>query len=258
MTPKIEITPQNPEIENGSILEPLILNEGLQHLPSKILRLLDTRSLANCRLVSRQFRDIIDRERQLLILQSNQALHQPFISLGEIQTLAARKPHFKAVVDHFTTNEDSKVLQMLVSILKKFVKDSCGFSSFLSIHCFFERNYDFLEALVRSPYVPEECEVSVACDEPTGDFLPMMLKFMKARKMDINQKINRMPLLHIAVVSPKQSAAKKVKLLLENAEELNLDFFVVDDLEEETALELAERLGKNEIVALLKPFYLIE
>ena len=59
-------------------------------------------------------------------------------------------------------------------------------------------------------------------------------------------------------VLESQGAFKKVKLLLENAEELNLDIFVTDDLEEETALELAERLGKTEIVALLKPFYLIE
>ena len=51
------------------ILHEFMNNEGLKHIADQILSLLDRRSLANCRLVSRTYRDYLDNERSMLQLQ---------------------------------------------------------------------------------------------------------------------------------------------------------------------------------------------
>ena len=51
------------------ILHEFMNNEGLKHIADQILSLLDWHSLANCRLVSRAYRDYLDNERSMLQLQ---------------------------------------------------------------------------------------------------------------------------------------------------------------------------------------------
>ena len=118
-----------------------------------------------------------------------------------------------------------------------------------------KRDHDFVQLLLRSPYIPTESELlyACACADSTGDFLPTILKFIKARKMDINEPIYGSPMLHQVAQSRKNGVAK-VQLLLEHAEELNLNIFATN-IDGETALQVAERLGKSEIVALLEPFF---
>ena len=53
------------------ILYEFINNQGLKHIADQILSLLDRWTLANCRLVSRAYRDYLDNERSMLLLQIN-------------------------------------------------------------------------------------------------------------------------------------------------------------------------------------------
>ena len=253
---KVEILEDNAEIASVSVLETWIQNPGLLMLPRQILSFLDTKSLANCRVVSKSFKDFIDSDRSLLAIQSNQALYHPFIfSSGDIENNDAQNPTLKAVVLYFQRNADSEALRKLLSSLKESVECLGVYACRLLKNYWSKRDHDLVQLLLRSPYIPTLAELHYACIERTGGFLPTILKFIIARKMDINKPIYGSPILHqVAQQSRKKGGAAKVQLLLEHAEELNLNIFATN-IDGETALQVAERLGKSEIVALLEPFF---
>ena len=55
--------------ERFDILQAFMTNPGLKHIADKIFSLLDMFSLAECRVVSRTYRDYLDNERSMLQLQ---------------------------------------------------------------------------------------------------------------------------------------------------------------------------------------------
>ena len=60
----------------------IIENQGLQFLAEKILKILDTQSLANCRAASRGLRNFIDTTKSLILRQIQDANSQRFSILG--------------------------------------------------------------------------------------------------------------------------------------------------------------------------------
>ena len=239
-----------------SILETWLNIPGLHHLTSNILSYLDTKSLANCRLLSKSFKDLIDNDRSMLSKQIAQVMNQKSYSYSDesVSTISEKRPEWQAVITSFQKNENSDCLKELLLVLKSFYED--GYSSFVGL---LSTSWSYLtqsipdpEALLlRSSYIPTEADVHFVFRHL--DFHQwekfIYYVYLKTRKLNINQKIMSRPLLHHAIEG--EDGLPKVQLLLEKADELELDIFATD-YKRRNAVHLAKERDKFEIFCLLK------
>ena len=74
---------------------------GLQHLPSQILSYLDSKCLANSRLVSKSFKEFLDNDRALINKQLNQIFNLKFWPTFTFRpTLFDGQPKWREVLVH--------------------------------------------------------------------------------------------------------------------------------------------------------------
>ena len=238
-----------------SILETWINIPGLHHLTSNILRYLDTKSLANCRLLSKSFKILIDNDRSMLSKQITQVMNQQFYfdEMGG-STISEKRPEWQAVITSFQKNENSDCLKELLLALKSFSQD--GYSTFGGLLST-SRSYltqsilDPEALLLRSSYIPTEADVHFVFRHL--DFHQwekfVYYVYLKTMKLNINQKIMSRPLLHHAIEG--EDGLAKVQLMLEKAEELELEIFATD-YKRRNAVHLAKERNKLEIFCLLR------
>ena len=72
----VGISKQNVEKKSCGIMKDLLENQGLCHIVRNISSFLDPKSLAQCRLVSHSWKDLIDNDRKWLIFQLEHILNQ--------------------------------------------------------------------------------------------------------------------------------------------------------------------------------------
>ena len=225
-------------------------NPGLTALPSKILGYLDVKSLANCRVLSSTFREFIDGDyRQFLCLQLDQAMHVPYWTGEKLSSLHEQKPEWKAVFAHLKKNEDSQILQFLLSKIKKKVAH-CGL---LLYHFGTEDHNSLAEALLRSPYTPTYLDFKMTFYCGSQRDVANILKFTTSRKMDIHMYAISETLLHMASACSEDQGVAIAEFLLKNAKKMNLNVQARNYFGE-SALQVAEKRGKDKIATLIRNY----
>ena len=117
----------------SSVIEEILENPGLCQIIYHISSFLDAKSLAQCRLVSKSWRDLIDNDRPWLVFQLDyiQNTKKSFIDCNTIQikgptiksTIAKRFPEWTFVVEQFTRRQKITKLKEFVEQMWIYFKD---------------------------------------------------------------------------------------------------------------------------------------
>ena len=202
--------------------------------------------------LSRTFKEFIDGgDRRLLCLQLDQAMYVPYWAGPKLTSLHEEKPEWKAVFAHMKKNEDSQILQFLLSNIRQRELKDLGL---LYNHFGTEEHNLLAEALLRSTYIPTDLDFdyTFTCGSPRD--VANILKFTTSRKMDIPAYYDgTLTLLHVASIISEDRGVVIAEFLLKNAKELNLNI-KARDLFGETALQMAEKQGKDKIATLIRNY----
>merc|ERR1711860_390280 len=114
----------NVEEKSCGIMEALLENPGLHNIVRNISSFLDSKSLAQCRVVCHSWRNLIDNDQQWLIYQLEKIHNQEktFIDYGEDDepdvktTIKAIFPEWNAFTEKVSNRQN-------IPMLKEFVKD---------------------------------------------------------------------------------------------------------------------------------------
>ena len=128
----IIISKQNVKMDSHRIMEEWLGNQGLCHVVNHISRFLDAKSLAQCRLVSHSWRDLIDNDRPWWIFQLEliQTKEKTFVAYDEdnnkkplTTTIMARFPRWIVFSEEFSRKQRIARLKIMVNEMWTYFKD---------------------------------------------------------------------------------------------------------------------------------------
>ena len=214
------------EEESFSELESILKNPGLAHIGLKILSSLDSKSLTNCRLLGNVWKQEIDNNRKLLIIQWRQ-VRQTKLNCMDVQPMTST---FEAHLTNWKETFDL-VEFMTVDKIKLFLKVSRTF---------------IREVLVRNEVGKKEAPLfPIAILEKVAyGFTKILLE--TPYDFSSRDKYGRTCFMYAC----KYGCLRIVKLLLANSVEKKIDVNAKDHLGK-TALCLAGIHGKSGIVKYL-------
>ena len=107
-------------------LEALLLNPGLSHIVSNISRFLDVKSMAQCRLVSQAWKDVIDNQREWLIFQLdyiNRSKKNFFSCSSDSFSIMEKFPEWHGIIETFIKVKSISRLKDFVNYLWIYFED---------------------------------------------------------------------------------------------------------------------------------------
>ena len=239
----------------------LIQNQGLKHVAEKIFGYLDAKSLANCREVSKSWRDLIDDGKMWWILQlqemmtkehHRQDVQDSFIFLDEF-------PNWKEVLDFFTTKATPEMTGYFCHYMEFYLNQNL--CTALGRVFYFDPlalaiNYGHIEFVKLTLQCPFDFNVSrnnidtpihLASLPGNETFLCVLLEYAAIwKRVDLNKPVN-MPAFFIAA---EIGNANALALFIRYAKKLGIDFRGATSIGH-TFLHIVVDRGHVELVEML-------
>ena len=226
-------------------IEKLIQNPGLQHIALSIFKELDPKSLANCRVVSKEWKACIDQDKywwHLQLIKCKEILKIMSSSL-DANSLENRMPEFMKTMEYIYERESIDSLKSFATFMssyrKKISEIENKFKWETPLHFAADENrIDIFDMLVNSPHMKsmnvenfndldyqglQRTLLGHACFNEEVDVINFYMNLKGDKKIDFNE-IPPAPwgfsLFHSACHS---NHIEVVKLFLDRADELKID-----------------------------------
>ena len=247
----------------NSYIEIFLKSFGLNHVLEKIFSYLDKRSLANCRLVSNQWKDFIDNQSfALMLLQLRQIMHvncrKKHISMRSIITHGALQD-WRPLFEYLKENGKNPVLNFFLTLFRVYCSSQSCYNlclsplEYLSSSNIDETLFYFVDTLLKTNFDFSKhsklglTPLQVTCIYEKIDCVELILAFIEEKGINVNAKDKKdyQNPLHNAC---QHGTIDIVKLLIQVE---SIDCNAESDFSRMTPFAFACSYGHTDIVQLL-------
>ena len=222
---------------------------------AKILTYLDSKSLLQCRQVSKSFMQFIDNERSLVIFQLEQIRNKRIRIITpngrkQYSSLNAKYPQWNPILDQIQEKEKIENLQSILQCLRENYKEMMHSDSYYEL---IDYVMDFdplaLETVLKYSFNQRfTSQLHHACKFMNVQIVKLFMKY--SRRKDFNELHLGKHILHQACLN-ENHGLEIVECLLNHAYILDINVEATND-DGLTALQLAELNGDYDIVESFK------